>query len=729
VIGTGLVDRLRRRDPDRRIRLRAVRLTLAALPAYYVCLYGLSDPVLATYVVFGVIAAGLFVTLPGPARTRSRVLLAALPATWALIAVATALDRKTLWAVAATFVVGFSVAFFGVGGPRLVGLASGLQLFFIVANFPAHHGNALPVRLIGATVGVALVAVAEVVLWPEPPPVPYRRRLAEAVDAVAALLEASADALAGCPCRDGELRRRRDRATDAVELIRMAGLPRTERPVSASRRDRALRDGAATTREIAEHVRRFMNRRELVHRRDDEMATSMRLDAEAMRHASRALTEGTPPGTVDGLRRRMPKPGLDTAAQPRRMDFDYLRLWTSLQAISEHVDILAAAVGVAVGQPSGLERGRRPGGTGAFWYARNNDAQLFWQQLRVHLTPRSVYFQGAVRLAVALAAARLIAAELSLSHGFWVLLGTLTVMRTSAANTRTSLVSAATGTLIGAVVTGLLLRYAPGTVPYAIEFLVATLLSFAAGPLLGLLWGQAALTVMITLVFAQLSPTDWSLARVRLLDVIIGGAVGVVAGLLMWPRGAGGELRRRIGSYLRADAELVDETVAMLTGREGYPHREPNALHAARHEYILADASLCLYYLERPDARMTQVHWDACMVAGHHIVHGAELVLRHDLAGSLASWPQAAATLSDVARQLKSGYLDIAGQLPDGHISRAVAPSVNGEAIGDRAADIIEAGGGRPEDPLLVEVADWLIDLSENLDWIQTSSGRPPAGR
>ncbi|HEY2674539.1 MAG TPA: FUSC family protein [Rugosimonospora sp.] len=727
MIGTGLVDRLRRRDPDRRIRLRAVRLTLVALPAYYVCLYGLSNPVLATYVVFGVVAAGLFIKLPGPARIRSRVLLAALPVSWALITVATALDRKTLWAVAATFVVGFSVAFVGVGGPRLVGLASGLQLFYIVANFPPHHGNALPVRLIGATVGVVLVAVAEVVLWPGPPPVPYQRRLADAVDAVAALLEASADALAGHRCGDGELGRRRDRAAEAVELIRMADFPRTQRPVSASRRDRALRDGAATTREIAEQVRRFMARRELEHRRDDDMATSMRHDAEAMRRASRALTEGPPADTGDGLHTRMPKPGLDNAAQPRRIDFDYLRLWTSLQAISEHVDILGAAVGVAVGQPSVLDR--RPGGTGAFWYARNNDAQLFWRQLRVHLTPRSVYFQGAVRLAVALAAARLVAAELSLSHGFWVLLGTLTVMRTSAANTRTSLVSAATGTLIGAVVTGLLLSVAPGTVPYAIEFLVAALLSFAAGPLLGLLWSQAALTVMITLVFAQLSPTDWSLAQVRLLDVIIGGAVGVIAGLLMWPKGAGGELRRRIGSYLRADAELIDETVAMLAGRERYPQQEPKALHAARHEYILADASLCLYYLERPDARMTQVHWDACMVAGHHIVHGAELILRHDLAGSLASWPEAAATLSDVARQLKSGYLDIAGQLPDGHISRPVATPVNGEAIGDRAADIIEAGGGRPEDPLLVEIADWLIDLSENLDWIQTSSGRPPAGR
>ena len=52
---------------------------------------------------------------------------------------------------------------------------------------------------------------------------------------------------------------------------------------------------------------------------------------------------------------------------------------------------------------------------------------LWWHRFREHLTPRSVYFQGAVRLALALSAARLLAGVLNLSHGFWVLLAILTV--------------------------------------------------------------------------------------------------------------------------------------------------------------------------------------------------------------------------------------------------------------------------------------------------------------
>jgi uncharacterized membrane protein YccC len=381
-----------------------------------------------------------------------------------------------------------------------------------------------------------------------------------------------------------------------------------------------------------------------------------------------------------------------------------------------------------VGRPVRFGDGGPPGGEGTFWYLRHNQAALYWQQLRVHLTPQSVYFQGALRLAVALAAARLAAAELDLSHGFWALLGTLTVMRTSAVSIRGTLVSAAIGTVIGAIVAGLLLQFAHGTVPFAVEFLVVTPLAFAVGPLLGLAWSQAALTVMITLVFAQLAPTDWSLARVRITDVLVGAGIGVLAGLVMWPRGAAGEARRRFGSCLGVAANLIEETVASLVDRARYRDRPPEMLHAARRELILADASLCLYYLERPDRKMALVHWEAALVAGQHVVHGSELVLRHDPAGVLVCWPEAAQALTDAAHQLREGYREIAGQLPTGRISRPVS-TVGGAAIGERVAGIVAASPARPEDSQLVEAADWLINLSDNLGWLQASSGHSPRPR
>ena len=77
------------------------------------------------------------------------------------------------------------------------------------------------------------------------------------------------------------------------------------------------------------------------------------------------------------------------------------------------------------------------------------------------------------------------------------------------------------------------------------------LVGFAAGPLLGLGWGQALFTLVIALVFAQVSPVDWTLAADRLLDVAVGAAIGLATGLLAWPRGGSGELHRAAGDLPR----------------------------------------------------------------------------------------------------------------------------------------------------------------------------------
>ena len=87
--------------------------------------------------------------------------------------------------------------------------------------------------------------------------------------------------------------------------------------------------------------------------------------------------------------------------------------------------------------------------------------------------------QHAVRIALALAAARLIAGGLDLSHGFWALLTTLTVMRTSAAGTRTTVIPAVRGTLVGAVLAAALLLLAGDhTLVYAVAMPPVFFLAF-----------------------------------------------------------------------------------------------------------------------------------------------------------------------------------------------------------------------------------------------------------
>src|SRR6266511_3815941 len=68
-----------------------------------------------------------------------------------------------------------------------------------------------------------------------------------------------------------------------------------------------------------------------------------------------------------------------------------------------------------------------------------------------HASVRSVWFRNSLRGAVGLAVAVYIAQRTGLQHGFWVVLGALSVLRSNALGTGWSIVSALAGTAVGIV--------------------------------------------------------------------------------------------------------------------------------------------------------------------------------------------------------------------------------------------------------------------------------------
>ena len=115
MLGSGLLARLRHVDPGYAALRRAARLTLVASTVFYIGRYGAGDVTLATYGLFGVVATGMFAQLPGSARHRARILLSALPVAWVLVVAGTLLAGNTAGAAAGMLVIGFAVAFAGVG--------------------------------------------------------------------------------------------------------------------------------------------------------------------------------------------------------------------------------------------------------------------------------------------------------------------------------------------------------------------------------------------------------------------------------------------------------------------------------------------------------------------------------------------------------------------------------------------------------------------------------------
>jgi uncharacterized membrane protein YccC len=627
---------LARRDPELVVVRRAVRVTLVACTGFLVSRYALDNAVMAPYALFGAVALGILSQIPGSPAQRARTLLAVLPVGWVLVTLGTLLSVNTAAATAGMFVLGFVVSFVGVGGPRLVGLAAGIQLLYILPCFPPYDPGSLGWRLAGVTMAVLLLAAAELVVWPDPTPEPYTAKLGTAVGALAGCLTAVADCWSG---RGDRLSVLLPDATEAAEALRPSRSPPGERPASAGRRDRALTVAAGTARLL-------LGRTVDLHEADAHRATGLPASAALLRAAAECADtaaawlraegrDGAAMPDTDRMAAALAAFRAERAATPADgVPPERLRLGSLALSLGEWTKALVAAVRVVGGAPVGADPRPDSAPAGALWFAHESTPRLWWQRLREHLTPRSVYFQGALRLAFALGAARLLAGVLDLSHGFWVLLTVLTLLRASAAETRALLWPALVGTVIGSVGAAALLTAGIPPTVFAVVLPLVMLVGFAAGPLLGLGWAQALFTLVIALVFAQVSPVDWHLAEARVVDVAVGAAIGLATGLLAWPRGGSGELHRAAGAYLAAAARVVRETVDVLTRGPRPGTAQPGAaLTDARDAAELATASWALYQTEHHPP--PSIDWQATFVAGHHAVRGAEGLRRECPGGRL----------------------------------------------------------------------------------------------
>ena len=184
------------------------------------------------------------------------------------------------------------------------------------------------------------------------------------------------------------------------------------------------------------------------------------------------------------------------------------------------------------------------------------------------LIKNSAIARNALRTGVGLAAAVALVQILPVQHGFWVVLGALSVLRTSALATGSNVLRSVVGTAVGFLV-GALIIIAIGTneialwtvLPIAVfgAAYIPKVISFAAG--------QAAFTVFIVTLFNVLGPSGWKIGLVRVEDVAIGCAVAVVAGIVMWPRGVAEAARATINYSMAVHARyLRAATTRMTTG-------------------------------------------------------------------------------------------------------------------------------------------------------------------
>ncbi|MFE9934209.1 FUSC family protein [Streptomyces sp. NPDC005533] len=594
---------------------RAIRTTLAACAGFFLFLYGLDLSVAATYALFAVVSMAALSHIPGTGPQRAAAIARTTPLAWVLITIGTYLAVRTWTAVAGMLVIGFCLAFVAVAGPRPSGAAPGLQLLYILPCFPPYAPDTLAERLLGATVGLALLILAEVFVLPEPRGTSYRTLAAEAADTAARC----ADELRRAPYTLSAAGAEGARA--AGEALRPFRVPEAERPAGPGLRDRGLAHAGLAARTL---LNRMVNLPPPPpDRLPPEQAPGVPAAVGAAVAESAALLRGTDVG-VDAAR-ALRHVRAEAAAVDERPASEALGVRRA--ALLEVADAAVAFTTAAELAVRG-RHARLPAETdaGRFWYAGRRAPGLWWHRLAAHAGPRSVHFQNAVRLSLALAAARTIAGIDSLPHGFWAMLAVLSLTRTTVAQTRATVRVALTGTLLGALTTGVLLALIGGnSAVYAVALPFVMFVAFRVGPVRGVGWAQGMFTLVVSFVFAQLAPVTWQLAEVRMLDVLIGSLIGIVFGLLAWPRGAQVELHRAVSALLARAAETVATTAAAVAA--GGPGRPPDDT-ALQRALLLAESAFSQRQSESgAPVAPPAADWQAALMTGHHVLWGSRRLL------------------------------------------------------------------------------------------------------
>ncbi|MFF0510152.1 FUSC family protein [Streptomyces sp. NPDC004250] len=691
----------------------AVRVALAAAAGFYPAAYLMDRPVVALYALFTPIAFGVLSSLPGSGRHRASSVLRAAPAAAALVALGTALAVTTWAAAVGMLLVTLALTFGAACAPRLASVVPGLQLCYILACFPPYAPATLPERLLGLFFGATALLLGELLLFPSPRRPSYAEGVADALD------------LAG---RTTRLLVRADCIDDATaRLLRTTGRelrfsrqPHGSRPTGAGRTDRALAQAGSAARRLL-----------------DQLAALGELPPAPADTASQTLLHGiaaTCSDTATVLRGGRSVRGAEFLEEMTARFLDERAggpagrgdpAYALLRRRSTLLTVAASAVTVrtAADLATGGDRAVPGLPHEQFWYARAPAARLWLVRARGNLTPRSVVFQNAVRTALGLALARLVAGTLDLSHGFWVLLSVLTLARTTAVGTWSAVRSAAAGTLVGAVLAGaFIIGAGDATAVYAGLLVPMMVIAFSVGPVGGPAWAQGLFTLVVSTAFAQIAPVTWRLEEARLVDVLTGSGIGLVCGLLAWPAGARTEMRRSVAALLRATAPVVRDTADAVIGRRADPSADPaerptaGSLWPALHRLRMAEAAYAQFRTE-PALQSDDdgPDWLAALNYGSRVLNGAYWLPPSQGVPDLP--PEAQRWVETAGQQVAAAALR-AADIPSPGVTVRLAP----------LSPVVRSATSPGARSLLVDLEVWLHALAADLT-TATGAGRPGTRR
>lgn len=709
------------RDPNLINLRKAVRAVLLAPTVFVVFHQLLGNPTAASFAFFSAFVSLVFADFGGPTKPRALAYAVTIVIGDAAIIIASLLSVTVVWAALAMFAIMFLVSFAAIYGGYASAFVAPVALAYSFAVFISPPAAGIGDRLLGWSVGGAIALIGAIVLWPVDRRVVLRELLAGIIAnlsdalvqlgagnrerAVGALRQAT-DGLAGLrdrmatPLRPAGVASRNlgllhlmenvGHAADLTTEVVTVGLDADDQPLLAEVTG-ALDRGVAVLRgegapesllagmDVVDQVRRV--RRRLVDARaiDTYRVAAARTSSPAVAATDREAD------AVDVMRRSFP-----------------------LLALSHIVLWLQANAAAAMGAGSGI----RPVPSAPELSASTDAPATVMARVRKiaidELDPDGVIFRNSVRAALAMALGIILAKLLPVAHGFWITLGVLLVLRSSAASTSSTALRAVAGTCAGFIVAAVvLLMLGSNPIMLWVLFPIATFFAAYTPGAISFAVGQVSFTVLVVVLFTLIDPLGMTTDLARLETVTVGAVTAAAVALILWPRGARAALANAVAAVYRASA---DGMTAALGGSEADRAKARQRLAAATRRADFAFAVALGEHGERIDAHA----WITLSRAP-----AISRMLVDEIVPPLPDAPPVScgAAAEDVARRVSAAARELSEVA--GRMTRSMPVRPHGDVGGDADVALSRclagcvALGEHQVDQALIIIAwnDWLVRL------------------
>ena len=541
--------RLRVTDPGHASLRRAIRTTVAVVSALALALAlipGTPGVVMAAFGVFALVATADF---GGSVRRRFEAYLGCAVVGVPLIVLGAAVSTSIVAVIAVTFLVTASLAYLALLRGTVASAVPAMTIVYIVAVMVSGSLSEVGVMLVGYAIALGVGLVVTLLVLPRRSLRPITHAC---VVALRALAELQRTRRAGAPPDEDALQA-------ALAGIRAAYLGNPFRSTGLHRSDRALLVLVGQLQTLLTGVLRQVS--------DEHSSLRLPPGPQLTDTTAQALD-----ALADALEQRQGAPSSEPVARlwlqqwesaielvsdassgpederlrtiahafpTRLMALATIRLTILVRRILSLPDEDFSNYPIAIPQPPDSPP---------------------WQQVRAQFTMTSPWMRTALRTGAALAAAAAVVEIVGFSHGFWVLLGALAVLRNDTAETLRTSLSALAGTFAGAIIGGgLLLILAPDRWIYAALVVVTVFLTVYAQGTLNLIASQAMFSIYVIVVFSFVAwPPDLSTAAARFEDIAVGIVVSLAVAVLLWPRGVYAGLGRNVIDAIAACRHVLD---------------------------------------------------------------------------------------------------------------------------------------------------------------------------